>query len=453
MDLSSVSEVNMLRKRILEKVKATLNEDRVYDAFLKDTYIFKIDNDKMIISCANSLSTKILEDKYNDMLLDIVNNVSGTNFKLVYGLEEDLKKQENKNKDLIKKPRFFENNYLEPAYNFDNYVVGSTNQEAFTAALYITSAPGTDYNPLFIYSQSGLGKTHLLNAIGNYIKERTPIKKILFCSSQEFIDEYIKYVNGEKTEDNLKDYILSFDILLIDDIQMLQNKTKTEEFFFSVFESLVKTNKQIVLTCDRLPNELNGLDNRLVTRFLRGLTISIQTPTAELCEEILKKKIVNSGLSIENFDEEVIKFVAFNFKNSIRNLEGALNRLIFYSSINHVSHIDMDITNDALSSLIDTKKNKSKISEQKILNAVSSYYSVSVPQITGKLKTSQVATARHVAIYLIRTMLDVSFVRIGELFSNRDHATIMYSVNKIEKMLKTDDKMLTVINKLKKQLS
>lgn len=292
MDLSSVSEVNLLWKRILEKIRVTLNEDRVYDAFFKDTYIFKIDNDKMIISCANTLSVNILQTKYNDTLLDIVNNVSGTNFKLVYDIEENLKKEEGKNKDLIKKPRFFENNYLEPTYNFDNYVVGSTNQEAYTAALYIASAPGTDYNPLFIYSQSGLGKTHLLNAIGNYIKERTPIKKILFCSSQEFIDEYIKYVNGEKTEDNLKDYILSFDILLIDDIQMLQNKTKTEEFFFSVFESLVKANKQIVLTCDRLPNELNGLDNRLVTRFLRGLTISIQTPTPELCEEILKKKLL-----------------------------------------------------------------------------------------------------------------------------------------------------------------
>ena len=207
MDLSSVSEVNLLWKRILEKIRVALNEDRVYDAFFKDTYIFKIDNDKMIISCANTLSANILQTKYNDALLDIVNNVSGTNFKLVYDVEQNLKKEEGKNKDLIKKPRFFENNYLEPTYNFDNYVVGSTNQEAYTAALYIASAPGTDYNPLFIYSQSGLGKTHLLNAIGNYIKERTPIKKILFCSSQEFIDEYIKYVNGEKTEDNLKDYI------------------------------------------------------------------------------------------------------------------------------------------------------------------------------------------------------------------------------------------------------
>lgn len=453
MNLSNVSEINKLWKRILESVKISINEDRIFDAFFKDTYIFKIDGDKMIISCPNSLSSNILNNKYCNLLTNITSDVSGTNFKLYFDSNDNLKSKEEINKELFKKPAFFENNYLEPSYNFDNYVVGPTNEEAQRAALIVASSPGELYNPLFIYSQSGLGKTHLLNAIGNYVKEKSPTKKILFCSSQDFVDEYIKYVNGEKSESNLKDYILSFDILLIDDVQMLQDKTKTEEFFFSIFELLTRSNKQIVLTCDRLPDELNGLDKRLVTRFLKGLTIAIKSPTPELCEEILKKKIENSGLSLNNFDDDVIKFISINFKNSIRNLEGALNRLIFYSSINHVTHINLDITNDALSSLIDTKKNKSAISEQKILNIVSSYYSVSVSQITGKIKTSQIAIARHIAIYLIRSMLDISFVRIGEIFSNRDHATIMYSYNKVEKMLKTDKEMLTVINKLKKQIT
>ena len=453
MGINSVSEINTLWKRILEHTKEQLRDKRLYDSFFKDTYIYKIEGEKMIIACTSSLCVNFLQTKYLDFLTDIVRKDTQTNFSLVFELEDALKMQTADETVPTKKPTFFPNNFLEPAYNFDNYVVGPSNSEAAKACLIVASSPGKLYNPLFIYSQSGLGKTHLINAIGNDIREKDSLAKVLYCSSQEFIDEYIKYVNGDRSEDNLKEFITSFDVLLIDDVQMLQDKTKTEEFFFSIFETMVRTNKQIVLTCDRLPDELNGLDKRLVTRFLKGLTISIQPPSVELCEDILRMKIQNVGLKVENFDEDVLHFVASKFKSSIRNLEGALNRLIFYCSINHCEQITMDIAADALSALIDTKKSKTKVSASKILNAVSTYYSISVSQLTGKIKTAQIVNARHVAIYLIRQILDMPLKQIGEVFSNRDHTTIMHSVDKVEKLLKTDKDMNIVINNIKKQIS
>ena len=450
----TISEINMLWKKVLKVVSEQLGDKRAFDAFFKDTYIYSLEDDRIVIGCDSSLSTSVLENRYKDLISEALLTTKNQVFKISFLSQDQItdSKENFSFQNNVKKVPFFKNNRLDPHYNFENYVVGVSNKEATQASLIVAKNCGTLYNPLFIYSQSGLGKTHLLNAIGNYIKENNPNLKVLFCSSQEFIDEYIKYVSGDKSDENLKDFITSFDALLIDDIQMLQDKSKTEEFFFSIFEIMIKRNKQIVLTCDRLPNELNGLDKRLVTRFLKGLTVSIQQPSTELCENILKKKIESTELSKIKIDDEVISFIASKFKNSIRDLEGALIRLNFYTTINQTKHIDMSFAQEALSTLIDTKPKRNKISIQKILNVVSSYYSITVSQLIGKNKTAKIVNARHVAIYLIRSELDVPFKQIGEQFSNRDHATIIYSVNKVEELLKTDKQMSIVINDLKKQI-
>lgn len=449
----TVTEINKLWKSVLKTISDQLKDKRAFDAFFKDTYIYSYEGDKITIVCASALSTSILENRYKDIISSALASKTNETCNLTFICEEDVINTRvssvTKNEE---KPVFFPNNRLDPNYNFENYVVGVSNKEASQAALMVAKSSGALYNPLFIYSQSGLGKTHLLNAIGNYIKSTNNNLKILFCSSQEFIDEYIRYVNSDKNDENLKEYLTSFDVLLIDDIQMLQDKVKTEEFFFSIFEILIKKNKQIVLTCDRLPNELNGLDKRLVTRFLKGLTVSIQQPTTELCESILRKKIESTDLSNITIDDDVITFMASKFKNSIRNLEGALIRLNFYTTINQTTHIDLNFAQEALSALIDTKPKRNRISTQKILNCVCSYYSITVPQLIGKGRSAKIVTARQVAIYLIRSELDVPFKQIGEQFSNRDHATIIHSVNKVEELLKTDKQTLTVINDLKKQI-
>lgn len=446
-----IDEYITLWTRVLEKINASLDK-KIYDAFFKDTYIHSIEGKMIYVSCPSEMSASYISMKYANQITEIVNEITESDYKLEFKKESDFLTFF-KDEEANKKPKFFANIYLKPELNFDNFVVGPTNSEAQAASLIVANSPGQLYNPLFLYSQSGLGKTHLLNAIGNYINEKEPIKKVLYCTSQNFIDEYINYVRSEKTEDNLKQYINSFDVLLVDDIQLLQNKTKTEEFFFSIFETLTRFNKQIVLTCDRLPDELDGLDQRLVTRFMKGLTISIKPPTKELCEQILTKKIENSQLSLDFFDKDVLSFVADEFKTSIRNLEGALNRLIFYSSINNLNHINMDVANDALASLIDTKKTKSKLSAQKILNCVASFYNLSVSQITSTLRLSQIAIARHIAIYLMRTMLNLSYTQIAEIFNRKDHTTIMHSCKKIEDMLKSDPDFPQVIHRIKKKLN
>src|SRR5574344_255809 len=418
MNASTLSEIASLWNRVLNELSKQINDSRIFDVFFKDTYIYSINGKEMIVACDSSLVTTILHDKYEDLVTQTVDSLTGTNFEVTFVNNSDLKNQTPTEIVADTHPKFFQNSEISPNFTFDNFVVGPSNKEASQASLIVASTPGKLYNPLFIYSQSGLGKTHLLNAIANYVKETNPTMKVLYCSSQTFFEEYMNLIKDRHTNDDLKDYIKQFDFLLIDDIQFFQNKKSTEEFFFSIFEFLKANNKQIVL---------KELDPRLQTRFTSGLPISILKPTTEMCKEILMKKIEGSGLSLSIFDDEVLDLLSSKFKNSIRDLEGALNRLLFYANMNHLDHINLDTAIAALQSLIDVGDSKNKVSEQRILNIVADYYNLSVGQITGKIKTGQIVNARHIAIYLLRTMLDVSLKHIGELFSNRDHTTIMHS--------------------------
>ena len=454
MNTNTLSETTALWNRVLNALSASdkISDSRIFDQFFKDTYIYSINGKEMIVACNSSLACTLLHDKYQDLVNRTVDDLTGTNYEITFANSADLKIQ--KPSEIIQqnKPKFLQNCELSPNYTFDNFVVGPSNKEASQASLIVASNPGQLYNPLFIYSQSGLGKTHLLNAIGNYIKEQRPASKILFCSSQTFFEEYQQSIHNQNDSDAFREYIKSFDVLLVDDIQFFQNKKSTEEFFFNIFEHVKANKKQLVLTSDRSPSELRELDPRLQTRFASGLQISILKPTTEMCEDILKKKIEATGLSLSMFDDEVLFLLADKFKNSIRDLEGALNRLLFYANMNHADHIDLSIAIEALQSLIDVGDSKSKVSVQKILNVVASYYNLSVSQITGKIKTGQIVNARHVSIYLIRNILDIPLKQIGEVFSNRDHTTIMHSLNKVEEMLKTDRQTKIVIEELKKRI-
>ena len=454
MNTNTLSETTALWNRVLSALSTSdkISDSRIFDQFFKDTYIYSINGKEMIVACNSSLACTLLHDKYQDLVNKTVDDLTGTNYEITFANSADLKTQ--KPSEIIQqnKPKFLQNCELSPNYTFDNFVVGPSNKEASQASLIVASNPGQLYNPLFIYSQSGLGKTHLLNAIGNYIKEQRPTSKILFCSSQTFFEEYQQSIHNQNDSDAFREYIKSFDVLLVDDIQFFQNKKSTEEFFFNIFEHVKANKKQLVLTSDRSPSELRELDPRLQTRFASGLQISILKPTTEMCEDILKKKIEATGLSLSMFDDEVLFLLADKFKNSIRDLEGALNRLLFYANMNHADHIDLSIAIEALQSLIDVGDSKSKVSVQKILNVVASYYNLSVSQITGKIKTGQIVNARHVSIYLIRNILDIPLKQIGEVFSNRDHTTIMHSLNKVEEMLKTDRQTKIVVEELKKRI-
>lgn len=448
----TVTELNTLRNKVLSMLSNEIDKN-MYDTFFKNTYIHSVDGKNVNIVCDSALTKTLLNDKFADRIKVVIDDMSSTDFDVFFYSQEDVASKNIKNNlSTPKEKQFFASSVLDPDLVFDSFVVGANNNEAHKASLIVATSPGKLYQTLFIYGGSGLGKTHLLTAIGNYIKTNNPDKKVLFCSSQDFINEYLDFVNGDSRKEQLINYLKKFDVFLIDDIQMLKDKKKTQEFFFNIYEDFRQNHKQVVITSDKLPGELDGIDNRIITRFTSGLSVPIYKPSTETCIEILKMKISRGGYDITRYDDEAIYFLADKFKDSIRSLEGALMRLNFYVSINKLDHVDLQTCIDALQGMIDCSDANTKVTEQKILNAVATYYNLSVSQITGKIKTANVATARHISIYLIRTLLDTPYKKIGLIFSNRDHSTIMHSVEKVEASLKKDPQLAVVVAELKRRL-
>jgi chromosomal replication initiator protein len=448
----TLSEIAQLWDRVLERLQTKINDRHIFDSFFADTYIHAIDANEIKVLVNSGLASNLLSTKYIDVLALAVAEVTQTNFKLVFLQKGELEKNI---KATEKKSSFFANSFVNRKYTFDNFVVGTSNREAHQAAVLIASNPGKlfNYNPLFIYSQSGLGKTHLLHAIGNYVRENAPSLKVLYITTDDFVDEFIKYVSGEKDSDNMKDFFKAVDVLMVDDIQFLSEKVKTEEMFFHIFNYLVNAGKQIILTSDRHPSEIRGVESRLVTRFNSGLTMNITVPDLPTRVAILKKKIEANGLDITYFDEEVFHFFAERFSNNVRELEGALNRLVFYViNIKQTKHITMAVAIESVQPLIGSGVTLSSLTENRIINTVADYYNLTTQQLTGRIRTNQIAMARHIAMYLIRTLLDVPFLKIGALFGGKDHSTVMNAVKKVEKSLKIDEAIATAVDQLEKRL-
>ncbi len=448
----TLSEIAQLWALVLDRLQTKINDRHIFDSFFVDTYIHAIEADEIKVVVSSGLASNLLSTKYIDVLALTVAEVTQTNFKLVFLQKGELEKNIKANE---KKSSFFANSFVNRKYTFDNFVVGTSNREAHQAAVLIASNPGKlfNYNPLFIYSQSGLGKTHLLHAIGNYIRENAPSLKVLYITTDDFVDEFIKYVSGEKDSDNMKDFFKAIDVLMVDDIQFLSEKVKTEEMFFHIFNHLVNAGKQIILTSDRHPSEIRGVESRLVTRFNSGLTMNITIPDLPTRVAILKKKIEANGLDITYFDEEVFHFFAERFSNNVRELEGALNRLVFYViNIKQTKHITMALAIESVQPLIGSGVTLSSLTENRVINTVADYYNLTSQQLTGRIRTNQIAMARHMAMYLIRTLLDVPFLKIGALFGGKDHSTVMNAVKKVEKSLKVDEAIATAIDQLEKRL-
>lgn len=449
----TVSELTALWDRTLSKIKAKLNDNIVYDSFFANSYIHEVDKNQIVLVVNSGLAATIIKMKYIDVVNQSINEVTGSDFDFLFVTEGDLGNLSIKKTPA--KPTYFSDSVLNPNYTFKSFVVGNSNLEAYQASLMISQNPGNLYNPLFLYSDSGLGKTHLLHAIGNAIKQRFPTLRVLYIHAQEFLDEYVKYVKGDKEGISIVDWFKnSVDVLLVDDVQFLSNKKATEETFFSIYNNFYSMNKQIVLTSDQHPNKLDNLDDRLKTRFTQGLPLSINTPEKETCEAILKMKIeADDGLKISDFDEEVISFLADKFGRNIRELEGALARLLFYViNIKPTKHIDINTAMEAVKSLTDVKDDEQKLSEKRITETVAAYYNLTPFQLTSKVRTAQIAMARHIAMYLIRMLLDVPFVKIGQYFGGRDHTTVMNAVTKVENECRTNKEMEHAINTLRGKL-
>lgn len=417
------------------------------DSFFAPLRIREVIDHDIIITVEFKYNYEIVVSE-KDILEEIFNTVSNNHYHLVFLIEEDYLNNHELNNDYME----IDDN-LNDDLTFESFVVGNSNRIAQNASLAVAMKPGISYSPLFIYSQSGLGKTHLLNAIGNYAKRRDPSLRILYTTSESFVNEYVKSIKDNSVE-NFNFKYRHIDILLIDDIQFIATKEASSEVLFNIFNELKKNKKQIVITSDQPPSELKGMERRLVSRFTQGLTVSIDTPEFETSKAILRKKI-----ELENVEfpitEEVLDFIASHFNNDVRELEGSLKRLLFYKLIcgKKLDKIDLDFALEAFADTYQQEKEKKELTVDLIKKTVADYYNLTVAQINSKSRTSNIIIARHIAMYLVRNLIkDISFIQIGHEFGGRDHSTVMKACDKVTKNMKKDMNYKKAIDELKSKL-
>ncbi len=445
------SKLNSIWEEVLLSLKNKLQDNNIYNTFFQDSKLYEIKDDTAYISVKTKFAKQLLESRYSTIIEMTLEEVCKTHYNCVITLENVNDPFEVKTETRVEDKEGFVSN-LNSNYTFENFVVGPSNQEAQSAALTAALEPGKFYNPLFIYGKSGIGKTHLLHAIGNYIRYKSGQEtKVYYISSADFLDDYVNAIR-ENTINELKESFKKMDVLLIDDIQFLSGKDKTNEMFFHIFNHLINNRKQIVITSDRSPNELKGLEERLVSRFASGLSVCIQNPEYETSLEILKKKVENQNISSKVIKEDVLSYIALKYSKDIRQLEGALNRLVFYAESfkKQTKVIDLDLAQEALKGLVVNQNNNSNaLTIDKIKMAVADYYKISTSQLSASIRVSNISNARHIAMYLCRSLLDVPFIKIGEEFGGRDHSTVINACEKVEKLLKTDANFKQAIDDIK----
>ncbi|MBE6116309.1 MAG: chromosomal replication initiator protein DnaA [Erysipelotrichaceae bacterium] len=437
--------------RVKEVIRTTLygdsndGSDIVYMEFYNDTELVELTETEATVLVKYNVHYHVLNDNEN---LNIINNalkqVLNKDIRCRILTEDTYRKLSAEN---VYNTRMEDN--VMPQYLFENFVVGPSNKESYMAALAVAMNPGRKtYNPLFIYGDSGLGKTHLLCAIGNYIKNKFPERKILYTPCMDYINNVGKAIKNKTIED-YKNRLNSLDVFIVDDIQTLAGKEKSKEIFFNVFNELYDNGKQIILASDRPPVRIKDVEARLVSRFSQGLSVTVSSPEFETAYKILEMKIRSLGMEENSIDPEVISFLATNFSSDVRKLEGSLNRLLFYSiNFSNSNTINLDLALEAFKNDLNTIPNKNELKIKDVINAVIDYYGLEKNLLVGKARTQKVATPRHIAMYLCRKHLDVSYLKIGEEFGGRDHTTVLSACEKIEKLIKTNDDYKKVIREI-----
>ena len=437
---------------VLSRVEKELNDTMIFSTFFNESRLANITDDEAIIQVPTIFAKQAIStDPYHSLLKDIFNKVTGSNFnlKIVDSYKEDKEEEET---SFIDKESFIDfNSNLNPNYTFESFVVGPSNREGQAASLAAALNPGKFYNPLFLFGKSGLGKTHLLHAVGNYIRSKNKSMRVLYISSDQFIEEYFRCIR-EKGFEALKNRFRAIDVILIDDIQFLASREKVGEYFFSIFNLFINSNKQIIMTSDRPPLDLKGLEDRLVSRFASGLSVGLTAPEYETSFKILKNKIKEQNMPEDIIDDEVLKYIAERFSNDVRQLEGALNKLLFTAiSFNNNSSITMSDAIDSFK-LIGVPGEKKNLTIEKIKIVVAEYYNISPNELSSKIRTSKITMARHIAMYLCRALLSSSLSQIGAEFGGRDHTTVINGIEKVEKLCKNNEDYLIAVNELKSRL-
>lgn len=429
--------------------------------WFKNTSIISNKDGRVVISVPNGFAKEWLENKYNLYILRALRNLE-ENIKTVSCIlapsRETTPARESVSIDAVSPPakvqstpqeRFpgiNQENNLNPKYIFENFIIGTSNELARAACYAVSQNVGRIYNPLFIYGGVGLGKTHLIQSIGNEILKNNPNLKVKYITSERFTNELIDSIKTGKISE-FKEYYQKIDLLIIDDIQFISGKEKTQEEFFHIFNHLYQLNKQIVLSSDRAPKAIQILEERLRSRFEGGMIADVSKPDFETRIAILRKKAADEGLEL---GEDILEFVATHIKNNIRELEGALNRVLVSAQLTKQA-ITLEYVSRVLSELISSGKKKG-ITHKHILKIVSSFYDISQEDLLAKNRKQEVVKPRQVAMYLMRSELQYSYPGIGEKLGGRDHTTAIHAYEKISKWLKEDEKINEEINTLREQL-
>lgn len=443
-------DINNIWDLFLEKMKQQINPMH-FETWFADTKLISLDENCAKVLVPMSVHKKHLKENYNDLVVELFTEITGTNFNFEYVLEEELKNNIVINTDEIGVPSISFDSNLDSRYTFDNFIVGQSNKFAKATSLAVAEKPGYMYNPLFIYGKSGLGKTHLMHAIGNYISKNSNMK-VLYVTSEKFVEDFINIYRKNKNDNNFED-VDSFkkkyrdiDVLMIDDIQYLEIANKTQQEFFNTFNELHCNNKQIIISSDRSPDDLNKLEERLRTRFNWGLTIDILPPDFKLRMDIIDKKIEANNISCE-FPNDVKEYIASNCTSDIRKLEGAITRVFAYSIIMNGSEITLDLAIEALKDYF-VKSIISKNKVDQVQQVVAAYYNITVEDLKSKKRNANISVPRQVAMYICRTVLEESLPKIGMEFGGKDHTTVMHSVDKIKKEITNDASFKNEIDKL-----
>ena len=439
--------------------------DVTFNTWFINLKLLTINDKDIVIIVPYSVHKNHIINNYMDIIEEIFLNITGKNLNIVFCLEGEYKENTLDNIEKIGLDDSVIENFVEarktnlnPKYTFDNFVVGDSNRFAFSSCLSVAQNPGKLYNPLFLYGKSGLGKTHLMHAIGNYIVQNTNLR-VLYITTDEFMNEFISITRDSGNKEDNFNYIDIFkekyrnvDVLMIDDIQFLGSANATQQEFTNTFNSLYYKEKQIIICSDRSVDDLKMFADRLRTRFNWGLKAIISVPEFDLKVKIIKNKIKTSDLAID-LSEEIIDFMASNCGSDVRNLEGMITRLAAYSAICNIKNYTLETAMEALDEYVNGMGQYTVNSIGKIINIVSQYFKLTPDDLKGKKRSKDIANARMIAMYLCRILTDETYPRIGLEFGGRDHSTVIHAYEKINEDIKNNGELEKIISELKLKMS
>lgn len=432
-------DIVSLWDKTLQLIKGDLTSVS-FNTFFKNIVPLKIHLNDLILLAPSDFNKDILENRYLHLIEDAISQLSLKKYNIKFVLSEKEVADLNSDSTDLNYRVLYPN--LNPKYTFDTFVIGNSNRFAHAACVAVAESPAKAYNPLFLYGGVGLGKTHLMHAIGHHIVSQKKDSKVVYVSSEKFTNELINSIKDDKNEEFRNKY-RNVDVLLIDDIQFIAGKERTQEEFFHTFNTLHEANKQIIISSDRPPKDIPTLEDRLRSRFEMGLITDIQAPDFETRIAILRKKAQLERIDVPN---EVMSYIAKNIKSNIRELEGALTRVVAYSSLSN-RVISFDLATEALKDIIITSKNE-EINVLRIKEKVSSVFNLKMEDFNSKKRTRSIAYPRQIAMYLTRELTDLSLPKIGEEFGGRDHTTVIHAHDKVSKDIEESEEIKTKIDKI-----